>query len=104
MGGLTKYDKNRAISVYESSRELTSDGVWVTRQRRYEEYTTAQNHSHQDVIDAEVLRDNKHTVRNLGTSKRNPEKLDNISFMVLMNSMCVFFLLLAVFIQAIFSI
>jgi len=101
MGGLIKYDKNRAISIYENSRELTSDGVWVTKSRRYEEYTTAQNHDH-DVIDAEVLHSNKRS-RKDRLGEPQADKLDHASFMILMNSVCMFFLFLAVFIQALFS-
>ena len=101
MGGLSRFEKDRAVVAYEKSREISPEGVWVTRTRRYEEHSCTD--SGDDYIDVEVLRGNTPKNPTKETPVRKPEKLDNISFMILMNSICLFFVLIAVFIRAVFG-
>ena len=105
MGGLSRYDKDRAVNVYERHREITADGVYVKSSKRYEEFYTEREHD--DFVDAEVLPNNNYRRKSRNRKEpvveKTPEKLDNLTFIVLMNTICMFFVLIVIFIKAIFS-
>lgn len=101
MGDLSLYDRNRAISIYEDSRELTSEGGLVSKYRYYEEFSTIDS----PLARLEDVESNPHyavrrdAARARTTSVKNDGKFDSLAFMVLMNSMCLFFVMVALVVK-----
>lgn len=87
MNPLVKTDNHRAITAYEDVQERTSGGVRTTR--RY--------YSYQPIAEKTIV-EIKNSPQQPVQDKKG-EGLDNISFMVLVNSICLFFLLILTFIK-----
>jgi hypothetical protein len=88
MSELTHTQRSLAITAYEDVQERTNNGSVVTS-RHY--YRSRPSHA-------------SHAVSGTGPTKDSPQvkkadDLGTISFMVLLNSVCLFFLLLVTFVK-----
>lgn len=88
MNHLVKADPNRAITAYEDMQEQTPRGEVITTRRYYSSKPATKT----TVIEV------KHQTPSEPRAKKS-EELDTISFMVLANSMCLFFLLILTFVK-----
>lgn len=88
MSKLSHDQRSLAITAYEDVQERTSNGSVVTS-RRY--YSSRPSHTSHAIGSAAPT-------RNTPQAKKS-EALDTISFMVLLNSVCLFFLLLVTFVK-----
>ncbi len=92
MEKITLYDRNRAVRVYESHRGLDQDGRLVTLSRYYEENSE---------IGMGTL-PRERMLEKIKSSERD-EKLDNLSFLITMNTISVVAIAVALFVQALMS-
>ena len=87
MNPLVKTNSHRAITAYEDVQERTSSGVRTTRR-----YYSSQPAPKEEIVEI------KNSPQKTSQDNKS-EGLDTISFMVLANSICLFFLLMLMFVK-----
>lgn len=104
MGDLRLYDRSRAIKVYEDSRQLTQDGGLVSKYRYYEEFSSvdsplAKFDGSCASRDQSKRLERAMNMRSMG-SRRREDPIDSLAFMVFMNSICLFFVMVAMVVRS----